>query len=49
MKTKDVVKVTEPEEYLSKGKEKKQSRLECKLKASTKRLDNKSYKESRWN
>ena len=49
MKIKDVIKVTEPEEYLSKPKEKKQQRLDHKVKASTRRIDTKSYKEERWN
>ena len=45
----DLMKSIEPEEYLSKPKEKKQQRLDHKVKASTRRLDNKAYKEDRWN
>ena len=45
----DSTKSTEPEEYLSKPKEKKQQRLDEKVKASTRRLDTKTYKEDRWN
>ena len=45
----DLTKSTEVEDYLLKPKEKKQQRLDAKSKASTRRTDTKSLKESRWN
>jgi len=49
MKRAEVTKPIESEEYLEKPKEKKQQRLDAKVKASTKRTTSRIYKEDRWN